>query len=189
MIIHFDDNSVLLFNDFRKFGWMRVIKISDLKYSGGARPRFARQLLNLGIDPLGKKFTAEKLEEILAKSRRPIKLVLLDQEKIAGIGNIYANEALFLAKISPLRAANTLERREIKKLHQAIITVLRKGIRFGGTSAADGAYLRPTGEPGEFQKHLKVYQRERESCFVCGGKIKRTNLGGRGTFFCPHCQK
>jgi len=179
VIIYFTDQTALFFNDRRKFGWIKVGSLAQLK----------REWQNLGCEPLKKDFTPAKLGQILASSQRAVKLVLMDQEKIAGIGNIYANEILFAAGISPWRPAKSLNQQEIKKLYRAVREILKKGIAFGGTSAADEAYLRPDGQPDRFQQRLKVYQRAGQKCFRCGGIIQREDLGGRGTFFCPSCQK
>ena len=114
----------------------------------------------------------------------------MDQSTIAGIGNIYANEALFKAGIRPTRKTNTLSSKEIEKLHDAIIDVLNDGIFHGGSSAKDGKYIRPDGSFGNYQHHFLVYQKENIFCInSCGSKIVRINLDGRGTFYCPVCQK
>ncbi|PJE67383.1 bifunctional DNA-formamidopyrimidine glycosylase/DNA-(apurinic or apyrimidinic site) lyase [Candidatus Shapirobacteria bacterium CG10_big_fil_rev_8_21_14_0_10_40_9] len=171
----------LFFNDLRQFGWIKVV--------GELDEQMTRELGNLGVEPLIKEFTVEKLSSILQSSSRPVKLVLMDQEKIAGVGNIYANEALFEAGILPTRPAKKLSNEEIKKLREAIVKVLEDGLKYGGSSAADEAYIKPTGEAGEYQKHFRVYQRAGQPCPRCGTKIQRIELGGRGTFFCPRCQK
>ena len=114
----------------------------------------------------------------------------MDQKKIAGLGNIYANEALFEAGIDPRRPANSLTSQEIGKLYQVIIKILKAAIKAGGTSAADDAYVKPDATPGGYQRYLRVYQQAGKPCPRCGrGTIQRINLGGRGTFFCPRCQK
>lgn len=173
------DGGRLFYNDLRQFGWIKVVNSDRLSVISD----------QLGIEPLTPEFTPEKLEEILTKSSRPIKLVLMDQGKIAGVGNIYANDALFEAGIIPTRSANTLNKDMVMKLHHAIEKVLEQGLKYGGSSARDEAYIKPTGEPGSYQEHFQVYQRQGEKCLRCGSTIKRVNLGGRGTFFCPKCQK
>lgn len=146
---------------------------------------YARELhLDLGPEPLG---DLSWLPEALRKSRRPIKLWLLDQRKIAGIGNIYAAEILFQAGIDPRRPANSLTDEEIRRLQEAIPAVLEKAIRYRGTTFSD--YRDPQGNPGEFQGLLQVYQRAGEPCYRCGTPIQRIELGGRGTYFCPRCQR
>lgn len=169
----------LFYNDLRQFGWIKVIEQTEAE----------REKEKLGIEPFEKEFTGEYLQKVFSRTAKPIKLVLMDQEKIAGIGNIYANEALFEAGILPTRPAKSLEKKEIEKLREAILQVLADGIKYGGSSATDEAYIKPTGEPGEYQFHFRVYQREGKECKRCGGLIRRINLGGRGTFFCPKCQQ
>jgi len=169
----------LFFNDLRQFGWVKVI-------NGDQKAEISEKM---GIEPLTEEFTAEALGKIVSKTRKPTKPVLMDQEKIAGIGNIYANEALFEAGIHPQRPAKELSGEEVGRLRDAIVKVLNEGIECGGSSAADEAYIKPSGEPGGYQKHFRVYQRAGEPCPRCGMKIQRVNLGGRGTFFCSKCQK
>ncbi len=173
------DGGQLFFNDLRQFGWVKVIDENDLE----------KETDKLGVEPLTENFSHEYLKQAFSKTKKPIKLVLMDQEKIAGIGNIYANEALFEAGILPTRPAKELTEIQLKKLKDAVFKVLKEGLKYGGSSAADEAYIKPTGEAGEYQKHFRVYQRENQQCNKCGGKIKRINLGGRGTFFCPTCQR
>ena len=164
----------------RKFGWIKVIP--DQKSE--------QKKEEYGPEPLEEKFTLEYLQDIFSKTRRAIKIVLMDQKKIAGLGNIYANEALFEAGIDPRRPANSLTYQEITKLYEAIIKVLQAAIKAGGTSAADDAYIKPDATPGGYQCYLKVYQQAGKPCPRCQkGIIKRLNLAGRGTFFCPRCQK
>ncbi|MFH1451046.1 MAG: DNA-formamidopyrimidine glycosylase [bacterium] len=169
----------LYFNEPRKFGWIKVIDQKNLN----------KELEKIGPEPFGRDFTLFYLQKILAKTVRPIKLVLLDQEKIAGIGNIYANEILFEAGISPQRQANKLSSKEIEALKKAITLILKEGLRYNGSSAADGAYIRPDASSGSYQKHFRVYQRNGKKCFKCNSTIERISLGGRGTFFCAKCQK
>jgi len=179
----------LFYNDLRQFGWIKVISNDKLQMTN--------ELRNLGPEPLdfargkplaNKDFTMDYLKKIFAKTAKPIKLVLMDQEKIAGVGNIYANDALFEAGIMPTRPAKSLSEAEIEKLRKSVIKVLEEGLKYGGSSAADEAYIKPTGEPGNYQKHFRVYQRQGKQCSHCGGVIERINLGGRGTFYCKHCQ-
>jgi len=175
------DGGRLFYNDLRQFGWIKVITNYEL--------RITNYLKNLGLEPFDKEFTTEYLQQIFSRTSKPIKLVLMDQTKIAGVGNIYANEALFEAGILPTKPAKKLRNEEIKKLREAIIKVLEEGIKYGGSSAKDEAYIKPTGEPGNYQQHFRIYQRAGEKCRKCGTIIKRINLGGRGTFWCPKCQK
>lgn len=172
------NKGILALSDLRKFA--KVAFISDLKNS----PDYQK----LGPEPLSREFTLEKFEEILKKSKGKIKKVLLDQNKIAGIGNIYSDEILFEAEISPLRETQKIKPGEIKILYQAIKKILKKAIKAKGTSVSD--YRRPSGEEGGFAKFLKVYQREGEPCpNNCGGKVQRLKFNGRSAHFCPRCQK
>ena len=177
----------LYFNDLRKFGWIKIVKSDKLQVTGfigklGPEP-FVGQASS-GQAPL----TLEKFREILAKTSRSIKIVLMDQEKISGLGNIYANEALWLAEINPRRSSQSLSLSEQKTLFNSILKVLKQGLRWGG--ASDQAYLQPSGEEGKYQEHFLVYGRRGQICLHCKkAKIAKIKLGGRGTYFCPFCQK
>jgi formamidopyrimidine-DNA glycosylase len=127
------------------------------------------------------------LKEIFSKTKRPIKIVLMDQEKIAGLGNIYANEALFLAKIHPLKPANKLKDSEIKNLLSAIKKVIKKAIKLQGTSFR--FYIKPDESKGSYQEEFLVYQRKNEKCLRCKSKIKYIKIAGRGSFYCLRCQQ
>ncbi len=175
------DGGRLFYNDLRQFGWIKVVESSKLKVQS--------EVAKLGVEPFYKEFTVDYLTQVFSKTSRPIKLILMDQEKIAGVGNIYANDALFEAGILPAKPAKKLNNLEIEKLRKAVIKVLEDGLKFGGSSAADEAYIKPSGEKGEYQEHFRVYQRDGEKCRKCGGVIRRVNLGGRGTFWCPKCQR
>jgi len=169
----------LRFCDLRKFGWIRLME--DEKKLEGLLSEF-------GPEPFTPEFTLEKFRDILSKWGRPIKLLLMDQKKIAGVGNIYANEALFLAGIAPHKRANSLSLKEQSKLYETLEQVLKEGIEYRG--ASDQAYLDAFGQKGQYQEHFRVYGRVGKPCpNQCGGNIKRMTLGGRGTFFCPKCQK
>ncbi len=167
----------LRFCDLRKFGWVKLVK--DKK-------ELEKLLGEFGPEPLDG-LTLKQFKAILASSGRAVKLVLMDQKKIGGVGNIYANDALFLARIDPRRPANKITEKEAKKLLQALEKVLRAGIRYRG--ASDQYYLDALGRKGSYQDHFLTYGRQGKKCFDCGGRIKRIKIGGRGTFFCPKCQK
>jgi formamidopyrimidine-DNA glycosylase len=179
VIIDLDDGGRLFFNDLRKFGWLKLLSQKELK----------EELSKFGPEPLKKSFTQKYLANKLGQTRRAIKTVLLDQSVIAGIGNIYASEALFAAEIDPRRQANSLSCQEIAKLYWAIKKILSKAIDYGGTSAADQAYVQPDASPGRYQEKLGVYQRDGQKCYRCGGIIARFKQNGRSTFWCPGCQK
>ena len=173
VIFHLSGRRVLYFSDARLFGKIRLY------------PHYPE--LKLGPEPLTDEFTVEKFRHLLKQRKMAIKMVLLDQKFISGVGNIYANEALFRAGIHPQRRANSLNDREGKKLHQAIQQVLFEAIKYRGTS--DSWYVDAKGKKGGFQFRLKVYGRKGEPCFGCKSKVERIALGQRGTYFCPRCQK
>ncbi len=174
IIIYFHDKSVLFFNDLRKFGW---IKISN----NAEQPR--------GIDVLSSDFTLKHFINLINSATKPIKLLLMDQEKIAGVGNIYANDALFLAKIHPLRKPRSFTKTEIVNLYKAIKKIIKQGIKHGGSSGADEAFIHLNGKKGKHQQYFLVYQRENQPCLNCHKPIKRIKKGGRSSFYCPICQK
>lgn len=166
----------LFFNELRKFGWIRFFSDKELE----------KELSRYGVEPFSKKFTLDYLKDIFAKTNQAIKLILLDQKKIAGIGNIYANEALFLSKIHPQTTAKVLKTSQINRLRENIIKVLKLGLKYGGTS--DEYYLKPDTTLGRYQNYFFVYGKKGEKCPRCSAKIKRIEIGGRGTFFCSKCQ-
>jgi len=172
-----DKNAFLYYNDARRFGWIKVVKKDELK-----ELHFFKEL---GPEPF-KDLTFSKFIKILKSSGSSVKVVLMDQKKIGGIGNIYANDALFLAKIDPRRKANSLTHQEAQKLDGAIIEVLKRGLKYGGSSEIN--FVNALGEEGSYQEHSLVYGKEGQKCQKCGGKIKKFYLGGRGTYFCPACQ-
>ncbi|MEK7597827.1 MAG: bifunctional DNA-formamidopyrimidine glycosylase/DNA-(apurinic or apyrimidinic site) lyase [Patescibacteria group bacterium] len=173
VIVKFTDGSGIFFNDLRKFGWM---KISD------------QPLKPKGIDVLDKKFTLSVVEGLTRKTRKPIKVLLMDQDLITGIGNIYANDSLFLAKIHPQRLSNSLIKKEITLLYKSIKKTINEGIEDLGSSGADEAFILPDGSRGGHQRNFLVYQRENKPCLVCKTTIKRIKHNGRSSFFCPKCQ-
>ncbi len=171
------DGRRLLFNDQRKFGrielWPREQEVEALE--------------GLGIEPLSDEFTVERLQEALAGRKAPIKQVLLAQEVIAGLGNIYADEALFYAKIHPLRRADSLTASEVQQLHEGVVSVLTGGIEHGGTSFSN--YRDLVGEAGDNYSHMLVYHQHGKPCNRCGILIERITVAQRSTHFCPGCQK
>jgi formamidopyrimidine-DNA glycosylase len=174
VIIEFTDHSALFYNDMRKFGWIKISKNPD-----GPSAH----------DVMSTDFTLEYFQNSLQGSKLPIKMFLLDQTKLAGVGNIYANDALWAANILPTRKAGELTNEEGKKLYNAILKTIQEGIRYKGSSAKDENYIMPDGSLGEYQKHFKVYSREGEPCLTCGKKIVRIKQGGRSSFYCLHCQR
>lgn len=175
----FDDGSRLRFVDPRRFGML------DLWPS--ARLAEHPSLRDLGVEPLDSGFDARLLEELLRGRRAPLKSVLMDQRVVAGLGNIYANEALFRARLCPLRAASTLGPVQIARLVAAIRGTLDDAIAKGGTSLRD--YVQANGELGSFQNDFMVYDREGQPCPVCSRPIRRIVQAGRSTYFCSRCQR
>jgi len=175
--ISLSGNKELRLADLRKFGWIKLVK--DERELG-------RLLADFGPEPLDG-LSLKIFQEILAATARPIKVLLMDQKRIAGIGNIYASDALFLAKIDPRRPAKSLTRAEQSRLYRAIEKVLRAGIKYRG--ASDQYYLDALGHKGLYQEHFLVYGRAGKRCLKCDKKIEKIKLAGRGTYLCPTCQK
>lgn len=147
----------------------------------------SEEFKKLGPEPLKKDFTLEKLREALSKKKRgKIKQILMDQTVIAGIGNIYSDEILWQSKIHPFKDVSKLSIKELKDIYEATREILKKSIRLRGESISDFRDLE--GNRGYFDKARKVYQKEGEKCFRCGGIIKRIKMGGRSAHFCPVCQ-
>src|SRR5213594_309078 len=191
-VIRFADGTALHFADTRKFGRMVIVDAAVLDGPGAPPPgpRRARSPLHesIGIEPLSRAFTVHWLTVFLKRRKRaPLKPLLLDQRGIAGVGNIYAIEALWRARIHPLRKAGSLRPDEIARLREALRFVLRKGIRLGGASRRD--YVDARGGQGRMQREFQMYDRAGEPCPHCGRAVVRTVVGGRGTFHCPRCQK
>jgi formamidopyrimidine-DNA glycosylase len=189
-VIGFADGTFLRFSDTRKFGRMAIVDLADLAENGDRPHAKAGTPLHsvLGIEPLTAGFTTRWLREFLQRrGRSAIKPLLLDQRGIAGVGNIYDIEALWRARIHPLRTASSLRPDEVARLREALRFVLRKGIRLGGASRRD--YVDARGGQGRMQREFQVYGRAGEPCPRCGRAIVRTVVGGRGTFHCPRCQR
>ncbi len=165
----------LHYRDVRRFGFMVVGEEGELW-----------ELRSLGVEPLSKAFTPDYLKAYCSLSRRSIRDLLLDQRVVAGIGNIYAHEILFRARILPLRPALSLEDQEVERVVEAIRAVLQEAIRFRGSSISD--YLDSWGRKGAFQKRFCVYGREGKPCLLCATPISRLRQGGRSVFFCSTCQ-
>lgn len=181
MVLRLAGGEQLCFVDPRKFG--EVYLFSEKKGEVRVNP------FNLGPEPLGKKFTRQELEKILSHRETAIKSVLLDQKAIAGLGNIYSDEALFRARIHPARKSSTLGKQEVATLYRAIRDILKEAISLRGTTAGDRQYVDGRGRPGSFQTRLKVYQRKGQGCPRCGRIIRTRKISGRTTHFCPGCQR
>lgn len=173
------DKGKLLFNDLRRFGWIKIMPNGKLK----------ALISKLPPDVVDKEFTPHLLQNILRSSGQAVKIVLMDQQKMGGIGNIYANESLFASGIKPIRRANEITKEQAKKLHENIKKVINQGIKYGGSTASDENFVNALGKPGKYQEHFLVYERQGKQCHKCGSVIKKIKLGGRGTYFCQKCQK
>ena len=186
IIFKLDKNAILYFNDLRKFAWIRVVdtdKVAEMPF-----------FKNMGPEPFAaaqgkpeRDLTLDKFEKIVSGSKVVIKPLIMDQTRIGGIGNIYANDGLFLAGIDPRRRASSLTTAEIKKLYKSVITVMEKSFKYGGASELN--FVNVLGQEGEYQMHSLVYGKKGKECPNKNGTIKKIFLGGRGTFFCPACQK
>lgn len=182
-------SGTLYFNDLRKFGWIKLLPSQQGAVSGG------RQTLDQFLaaqefspEPLSKDFSVSWLKEKFKRRSLPIKQVIMDQKVAGGVGNIYADEALFNARLSPKKIAKTLTDSDVTKLYYSIRKVLRMGIKHGGTTSNN--YRNADGEAGQMQNYLKVYGREGLPCKDdCRGVVERIQLGGRSTHFCLSCQK
>lgn len=178
VVFHFTDGTELRYNDVRKFGTMHLFKKGEEFQTA--------PLSELGPEPLSEQFTEEYLIQALEKTNRKIKVALLDQKFLVGLGNIYVDEVLFKSEIHPERAANTLKLEEIAVLHQEIVATLEEAIEKGGSTIR--SYVNSQGEIGTFQKELLVYGRVGEECKKCSTPLAKKVVGGRGTHYCPHCQ-
>lgn len=185
VIFRLDNSGQLYYNDIRRFGWIKVIKTSEVETSGFVGKLGPEPFVTEGSSgqPL---FTLVYFQKMLSKTKRPIKVVLMDQAKMGGVGNIYATDALWLAKINPKTPAN--EVKEVKDLYDSVHTVLKAGLKYGG--ASELAFVTPDGAEGEYQNHTLAYGHQGEVCERCHkAKIEKYFLGGRGTYWCPFCQK
>jgi formamidopyrimidine-DNA glycosylase len=175
-VLSLDNGSDVAYRDVRRFGTWELLEPDELD------PYFARRL---GPEPLGT-LSARRLSERLARRRAPLKAALLDQRTVAGMGNIYADEALWDARLHPLRPAGSLTSDEVARLHRAIRRALRRGIARQGATLSD--YRTPDGNRGSMQEEFRVYGRGGKPCDRCGTPIEKTRVAGRGTWYCPRCQ-
>jgi len=178
LIIYFQDQSKLFYNDQRQFGFWQIVNSKGLKEVQG----------RLGLNPLHVEFNLSSFKKLLGNKKGSIKSFLLNQKYIAGLGNIYTDESLFKAHILPFRKINTLTTKEIKKLYKAIKDILNLSIKYRGTTFNN--YVDAEGRKGEFIKFLKVYRKEGKKCSRCQeGIIQKIKIAGRGTRYCSYCQK
>ena len=177
-VVRLDDGSELGYRDVRRFGTWLLLEPGELEpYLAG----------RLGPEPLDAAFRACDLAARLAGRRAPVKAAILDQRTLAGVGNIYADEALWRARVHPRREAGSLDAAEVRTLHRTIRDALRRGIARRGSTLRD--YALPDGEPGGMQDEFRVYGREGEPCERCGTPVERIVVAGRGTWYCPACQR
>lgn len=177
VIFHLDEGAVLYYNDIRQFGWVKLVKtidVAELPFFKGLGPEPFRDL------------DYKTFRKILSSKKSPIKPLLMDQKIISGVGNIYANEALYTAKIHPKRPASSLTETETRRLFDVIEAVLKKGLAAGGSS--EWQYVNALGEEGSYQKIFQIYGQDGKKCKNCGATIEKFQMSGRGTFFCPVCQ-
>lgn len=179
LVFSLDDGCELRFADMRQFGGLWLVPADEMDRMSGYK--------NLGVEPLSAGFTTSYLKKELRHRHARIKPLLLDQTFIAGLGNIYTDEALYRAKINPERQAATLNPREIVRLHRSVKEVLEEGIAHRGTTVRD--FIDGDGRSGSYQELLRVYNREGSPCSCCGKNIIRKKVGGRSSYFCPSCQK
>jgi formamidopyrimidine-DNA glycosylase len=177
-VVRLEDGSDVIYRDVRRFGTWLLAEPDEVEPYLDAR---------LGREPLAAAFTTRRLAETLAGRRAPVKAAILDQRRLAGVGNIYADEALWRARIHPLRPAGGLDDHELRALHRGIRDALRAGIARQGATLRD--YRTPDGGSGRMQHEFKVYGREGEPCERCGRPIEKIRAAGRGTWFCPGCQQ
>lgn len=181
------EDAYLYYNDFRQFGWIKVIKTEELQklvFFKELGPEFSVDAIE--NDSGQAKMTKDAFAEIVKKTKGPIKPLLLDQKKMSGLGNIYANDGLYDARIDPRRSAKQLTDEEIERLYYSLEKVLKKGIETGG--ASELSYVNALGQEGEYQKHFLVYAQDGKACKRDGTIIEKIMLGSRGTYFCPTCQ-
>jgi formamidopyrimidine-DNA glycosylase len=178
-VVRLDDGSDVAYRDVRRFGTWELLEPGDLDDYFAAR--------RLGREPLGRQFTVRALEAAFAGRRAPVKAALLDQRAAAGVGNIYADEALWQARIHPLRPAGSLTREELAALRKGVRQALEMGIARQGATLRD--YSDPDGVRGRMQDKFRVYGRVGQPCDRCGTPIEKIRAGGRGTWFCPNCQQ
>jgi len=179
VVFHFTDGSELRYNDVRQFGTMHLFQQGE--------DLLLKPLNKLGQEPLDPSFTLDRFKEIVAGKNTKIKSLLLNQEYVVGIGNIYVDESLHQAGIHPEDSAKSLSAEQLDKLYHAIVDTLTEAVNAGGSSIK--SYVNGQGESGTYQQQLLIYGRKDEPCSSCGTIIEKTVVGGRGTHFCPNCQR
>ncbi len=180
-VFYFGDETRLVFQDQRHFGFMRIVETADLSE--------AKELKKLAPEPFGEDFTPKYFRETLKTSKRNLKEVLLDQTKVLGLGNIYASEAMFLARVNPQISADQLSAKKANVLYEKIRKVLAESIAHGSTMNVNPENIDGSYYGGGYELSWRVYDREKEPCTVCQTPIQRFKQCGRSTYFCPKCQK
>lgn len=180
-IFYLDGEDRLVFTDQRHFGLMKLVPAAELLQT--------KELRSLAPEPFSNEFTPEHLGMALARSRRTLKETLLDQTKVTGLGNIYAAEAMFLARVNPFQIAAELSPRRLPRLHRAILEVFREAIAHGSTLNVDPQNIDGSYYGGGYESRWRVYDREGEPCHICRSTIRRITHAGRSTYFCPRCQR
>ena len=180
-VFYFQDETRLIFSDQRHFGFMKIVETEKLNE--------AKEIKKLAPEPFGEDFTAKYFRKVLKTSKKSVKEFLLDQTKVTGLGNIYAAEAMFLAKVNPQVPANEISPVKANRLHKFIVEVLAESIAHGSTLNVDPENIDGSYYGGGYENEWRVYDREGEQCAVCETKIERLKQGGRSSYFCPKCQR
>ena len=180
-LFYLDDGRRLVFTDQRHFGLMKLASLPALDDT--------KELRRLAPEPFSEEFTPDYLHAVLSRSRRTLKETLLDQTRVTGLGNIYAAEALHIARINPFAVASRLSRQRSLRLHRAILSVLTEAIAHGSTMNVDPEDIEGSYYGGGYEGHWRVYDREGEPCPACRARVRRLMHAGRSTFFCPRCQR
>jgi formamidopyrimidine-DNA glycosylase len=171
----------LVFSDQRHFGLMKIVSACELDET--------KELAGLAPEPFSEEFSPDYLLSALSRSRRTLKETLLDQRRVTGLGNIYAAEVLFLARLNPFTVAANITRRRVQRLHHAILKILSESISHGSTLNVDPEDIDGSYYGGSYEGRWLVYDREGEPCSACGSRIRRQTHAGRSTYFCPRCQR
>jgi formamidopyrimidine-DNA glycosylase len=180
-VFYLDGEQRLVFDDQRHFGMMKIVTRANL-YE-------AKELRILAPEPFSDSFTPDYLQAALSRSRRTMKETLIDQRRVVGLGNIYAAEALFLARINPFNLASEFSKRRVPRLHRAILDILTESLAHGSTMDVDPENIDGSYYDGGYRGRWRVYDREGEPCLDCGASIRRLSHSGRSTYFCPRCQR
>jgi formamidopyrimidine-DNA glycosylase len=180
-LFYLDDGRRLVFTDQRHFGLMKLVSLPALDGT--------KELRRLAPEPFSEEFTPDYLHAVLSRSRRTLKETLLDQTRVTGLGNIYAAEALHIARVNPFAVASKLSRLRSQRLHRAILSVLSEAIAHGSTMNVDPEDIEGSYYGGGYEGHWRVYDREGEPCPACRARVRRLMQRGRSTFFCPRCQR